>query len=686
MGAARRRRRRAGRAAARAAGRAPGGGGGRPRRRAGGVSGRVQAGRRGRGPGGVPGLGGGRSRQDHGGRGGGAGRVRRRARVCCSGTARRTSPLPTSCSPKRSATSSPTPPRSSSSRTSSRGGRSWPGWSRRCRAGCPGSGRRRRRMLTPSGTRSSPRWSGCWSWCREQQPVVLVLDDLQWADRASLQLLRHVVAADQPMRLLVSGTYRDTELSRSHPLVETLGGAASTAAGSARFELAGLDDAGVVSLMEAAAGHTLDDAGRASRPGGASRDRRQPVLRQRGAAPPRRDRGDRPGRRTGRWVAAAPLDAMALPASVRTVIGARVGRLGPDAERVLSLAAVIGRDFDLDVLARASRRRRTTTCSTSSTRRPPRRWSASSPTRPGTTTSPTPSSNTRCTRTSGPPVRPGPTGRWPRRSKTSAATAPGPRSASWPATGRATQPADLAKALDYSRRAGDAALAALAPGDALRYYTQALDLYARSDDPDPILGIDLADRARHRATPDRRRRIPRHPPRRRPTGRRPRRHRTARGRRPGQQPGHVLRRRDHRHRQGRDPGAGPRTTLRRRPRPGARARHALRRAHLRRAASSVARHWPTRPSPSPESTGDDATIVRVLNDISFPLAVPQLLEQSLAWSAEALDRAERLGDPVLLFWAARSRRRCRSAPGTSTRWTAAARSPGRSPSGSTSRS
>ena len=45
---------------------------------------------------------------------------------------------------------------------------------------------------------------------------------------------------------------------------------------------------------------------------------------------------------------------MALPDSVREVIGARVGRLGADAERVLSVAAVIGRDFDLDVLARAA--------------------------------------------------------------------------------------------------------------------------------------------------------------------------------------------------------------------------------------------------------------------------------------------------------------------------------------------
>src|SRR5439155_20446032 len=42
------------------------------------------------------------------------------------------------------------------------------------------------------------------------------------------------------------------------------------------------------------------------------------------------------------------------------------------------------------------------------------------------------------------------------------------------------------------RHAGDADLYALAPGDALGYYAQALDLYAQADDPAPPLGIDLA--------------------------------------------------------------------------------------------------------------------------------------------------------------------------------------------------
>ena len=45
------------------------------------------------------------------------------------------------------------------------------------------------------------------------------------------------------------------------------------------------------------------------------------------------------------------MEQIALPDSVREVIGGRVARLGNRADRVLSMAAVIGRDFDLDLLA-----------------------------------------------------------------------------------------------------------------------------------------------------------------------------------------------------------------------------------------------------------------------------------------------------------------------------------------------
>ena len=46
--------------------------------------------------------------------------------------------------------------------------------------------------------------------------------------------------------------------------------------------------------------------------------------------------------------------------------------------------------------------------------------------------------------------------------------------------------------MTYARQAGDAALAALAPADALGYYAQALDLYPQATDPDPILALNLA--------------------------------------------------------------------------------------------------------------------------------------------------------------------------------------------------
>ena len=94
----------------------------------------------------------------------------------------------------------------------------------------------------------------------EERPVVLVLDDLQWADVASLQLLRHLVKEADPLQLLILGTYRDTELSPTHPLAETLG-ALRREPGVGRITLKGLDDDEVVQYLESAAGHDLSKEG-----------------------------------------------------------------------------------------------------------------------------------------------------------------------------------------------------------------------------------------------------------------------------------------------------------------------------------------------------------------------------------------------------------------------------------------
>src|SRR5262249_51911873 len=49
-------------------------------------------------------------------------------------------------------------------------------------------------------------------------PIMLLLEDLHWADQASLQLLRHLARRFKGNRLIAVGTYRDVEVDRNHPL------------------------------------------------------------------------------------------------------------------------------------------------------------------------------------------------------------------------------------------------------------------------------------------------------------------------------------------------------------------------------------------------------------------------------------------------------------------------------------
>jgi PAS domain S-box-containing protein len=57
--------------------------------------------------------------------------------------------------------------------------------------------------------------------CKEH-PLALFLDDLQWLDAATLDLLEHLVTHSEVRHLLLVGAYRDNEVSPSHPLLRTL--------------------------------------------------------------------------------------------------------------------------------------------------------------------------------------------------------------------------------------------------------------------------------------------------------------------------------------------------------------------------------------------------------------------------------------------------------------------------------
>ncbi|MEG4442877.1 AAA family ATPase [Microcoleus sp. AT9_B5] len=58
--------------------------------------------------------------------------------------------------------------------------------------------------------------------CQPQHPVVLFLDDLQWADAASLKLMQLLMGDSDSQFLLIIGAYRDNEVNPTHPLIQTL--------------------------------------------------------------------------------------------------------------------------------------------------------------------------------------------------------------------------------------------------------------------------------------------------------------------------------------------------------------------------------------------------------------------------------------------------------------------------------
>jgi class 3 adenylate cyclase/tetratricopeptide (TPR) repeat protein len=181
------------------------------------------------------------------------------------------------------------------------------------------------------------------------QPVVLILDDLQWADSPTLALLRHLAASPMQMRLLIVGTYRPAELAATHPLTEALV-ALRREPGVSTLELGGLDNTGVIAFLEAAAGHSLDATGLGLADAIYRETDGNPffvgeVLRhlsETGAI----DQDD-----AGRWRTSTGLDLETLPDSVRQAISLRVTRLGTFAHRVLPMASVFGREFDLELLA-----------------------------------------------------------------------------------------------------------------------------------------------------------------------------------------------------------------------------------------------------------------------------------------------------------------------------------------------
>jgi class 3 adenylate cyclase/DNA polymerase III delta prime subunit len=192
------------------------------------------------------------------------------------------------------------------------------------------------------------------SWLVElsrQQPVVFVLDDLHWASKPVLLLLLHVlrvaVAEGDGVRLLVLGIYRDTELGRNHALAGVMADVRRLP-GVEQLAMTGLSVAEVAEFMSQAAGQELDEDGRRLAESLHGETEGNPffvgeVLRHLVETGTVRRHDDR-------WVV-ADSGTVAVPEGVRDVVGRRLGRLSAEANEVLSVAAVVGRDFDVELLA-----------------------------------------------------------------------------------------------------------------------------------------------------------------------------------------------------------------------------------------------------------------------------------------------------------------------------------------------
>ena len=179
------------------------------------------------------------------------------------------------------------------------------------------------------------------------QPLLIVLEDLHDADRGTLDMLTHLARNLSGSRLLVVGTYRDVQVDRAHPLSSALAELRRVTSFE-RIALRGLTQDEVHRMLQAIAGHDVpwrwaEVVHRQTEGNPLFVQEVMRYLVEEGLLA--REGGEL------QRVGDEPL-ANRIPEGLRDVIGKRMTRLSDACNRVLSVAAVIGREFSLDVLQR----------------------------------------------------------------------------------------------------------------------------------------------------------------------------------------------------------------------------------------------------------------------------------------------------------------------------------------------
>ncbi|MFI5366306.1 MAG: AAA family ATPase [Candidatus Binatia bacterium] len=179
----------------------------------------------------------------------------------------------------------------------------------------------------------------------EGQPLLLILDDLHWADRPSLLLLQFVAREIHDAHVVVVGTYRDVGLGRRHPLTQTLGELARVPI-SRRIPLHGLSQEDVARFIEGVTG-VQPPAGLAAAVH--SKSEGNPFFVNEIVRLLTADE---------HWARHEQAPAtLNIPQTVREAIGRRLDKLSDACIRALRDAAVVGREFDTKLLQHLSARR-----------------------------------------------------------------------------------------------------------------------------------------------------------------------------------------------------------------------------------------------------------------------------------------------------------------------------------------
>jgi ABC-type oligopeptide transport system substrate-binding subunit/DNA-binding SARP family transcriptional activator len=185
-----------------------------------------------------------------------------------------------------------------------------------------------------------------------RQPLLLVIDDAQWADAASINLLFHVSRGLAGGQVLLVVTYRPDEVAlgrggERHPLEPVINELRRTYGD-------------VWTELEPTMGRRFIDALLAAKPNRLGEEFRAALTRQTQGHPlftiellhAMQQRGDLTYDPHGRWIEGPSLAWQTLPARVEAVIEERVGRLEASLREILAVASVEGETFTAQVVAR----------------------------------------------------------------------------------------------------------------------------------------------------------------------------------------------------------------------------------------------------------------------------------------------------------------------------------------------